>query len=241
MRSNWWNNQEIALSKPDDFDVLTGLFEVDLLSTGYLPFEGTGAVSTWRLTMPPGTNRFDFEAINDVVLSLKYTALNGGVTFRDGVLKLAALKPYGGDKLLDMKVDYEEDWTKFMEEHSSKAQQILKFDIDEVAPPHTTKAHVTGVYLRVAASSAPGKYVKFNITETIVLEVDLNDRNDWIYIFKEHSQQEPSVTDVVDAEHEVVFDLLNTPSDLKDQDGFLDPEKLFDIQIILFYDGDVRL
>ena len=242
MRSNWWNNQEIALSKPDDEGVLTGLFEVDLFSTSYLPFEGTGAVSTWRLTMPQSTNRFDFEAIDDVVLSVKYTALNGGVTFRDAVVKLPSLKPYVGDALLDMKVDFEEEWKKFIDNHPSQARQIFTFDLDDFVPPHVTKAYVTGVCLRLSAtSSVPGSYVKFNITDKIVLDVDLKASNDWIYIFKDHGQQNPSITDVLDAEHEVIFELGDTPIGLKDPDGYLDPDKLLDIQIVIFYEGEVKL
>ncbi|KAK3295313.1 uncharacterized protein B0H64DRAFT_432086 [Chaetomium fimeti] len=61
-----------------------GVFELGF-GTGarYAPFEGAGAVSTWRLELPPlGMARFDYETISDVVLHVQYTASDGGACLR---------------------------------------------------------------------------------------------------------------------------------------------------------------
>jgi hypothetical protein len=51
----------------------SGLFETNLRDDRYLPFEGAGAISTWRIELPIDVPQFDFESISDVVLHLRYT------------------------------------------------------------------------------------------------------------------------------------------------------------------------
>ncbi|MFL5739895.1 MAG: neuraminidase-like domain-containing protein [Flavisolibacter sp.] len=70
----------------------SGLFELNFRDDRYLPFEGCGAVSTWRLELPnPAVLQpFDYHTIADVILHLKYTAREGGSelkTVAEGVLK----------------------------------------------------------------------------------------------------------------------------------------------------------
>jgi hypothetical protein len=60
----------------------SGLFELNLRDERYLPFEGTGAIGTWRLAMPKGLKQFDDATIADVVLHIKYTARDGGETLK---------------------------------------------------------------------------------------------------------------------------------------------------------------
>jgi hypothetical protein len=53
----------------------TGLFELRLDDPILLPFEGGGVETTWRLELPKDANRFDFTTLVDVVLTVRYTAL----------------------------------------------------------------------------------------------------------------------------------------------------------------------
>ena len=53
LRQNWRPNQEIAISKASND---SGLFELNFNDLRYLPFEGTGAVSTWELKIPKASN-----------------------------------------------------------------------------------------------------------------------------------------------------------------------------------------
>jgi hypothetical protein len=55
-----------------------GLFEANLKDERYLPFEGRGAISTWRLELPSQFRPFDYATISDVVLHVRYTARQGG-------------------------------------------------------------------------------------------------------------------------------------------------------------------
>src|SRR5207253_6762318 len=56
----------------------SGLFELNFRDERYLPFEGSGVISKWRIDMPKDCNAFDFETITDVILRISYTAREGG-------------------------------------------------------------------------------------------------------------------------------------------------------------------
>ena len=69
-------------------------FEFNLHDERYLPFEGAGVISSWRLELPgklPSEFRpFDYRTISDVVLHIRYTARDGGETLRDAATKKMA-------------------------------------------------------------------------------------------------------------------------------------------------------
>src|SRR5690606_34814242 len=88
----------------------SGMFELNFNDPRYLPFEGTGAVSSWRLSMPRATNRIDFEAISDVILQVRYTACDGGAAFRRQVTSLPALRPFTGARFLSLRQQYSQQW-----------------------------------------------------------------------------------------------------------------------------------
>lgn len=56
-----------------------GVFELNFNDERYLPFEGTGAISTWELRLPE-VAQFDYQSITDVVMHMRYTARDGGST-----------------------------------------------------------------------------------------------------------------------------------------------------------------
>jgi hypothetical protein len=61
-----------------------GVFELSFRDERYMPFEGAGAVSRWRLELPKALRTFDYHSITDVILNLSYTAQEDG-TLRDQV------------------------------------------------------------------------------------------------------------------------------------------------------------
>ena len=56
----------------------SGLFELNFRDERYLPFEFCGAISTWKIELPPDNNAFDFDSLTDFVIKLNYTAREGG-------------------------------------------------------------------------------------------------------------------------------------------------------------------
>lgn len=60
----------------------SAMFELNFRDERYLPFEGCGAIGTWRLELPKEVRQFDYKTIADVVLHVKYTAREGGGSLR---------------------------------------------------------------------------------------------------------------------------------------------------------------
>jgi Tc toxin complex TcA C-terminal TcB-binding domain len=54
-----------------------GLFQTNLRDERFLPFEGAGAESTWKLELPQDYRAFDYTTISDVILHIRYTARQG--------------------------------------------------------------------------------------------------------------------------------------------------------------------
>ena len=51
-----------------------GVFELNFRDERLLPFEGAGADSSWRLSLPKSFRQFDYQTINDVIIHISYTA-----------------------------------------------------------------------------------------------------------------------------------------------------------------------
>lgn len=59
-----------------------GAFELTFSGERYLPFEGAGVISRWRLDLPLDFRPFDYDTISDIGLRLQYTARDGGALFK---------------------------------------------------------------------------------------------------------------------------------------------------------------
>ena len=71
-------NQQIALSRGFNDD---GQFQLDYHDERYLPFEYTGAISSWRLIFPNSTaQKTVLESMTDIIAHFSYTARPGGGT-----------------------------------------------------------------------------------------------------------------------------------------------------------------
>ncbi len=69
----------------------SGGFELNLSDTRYLPFEGAGAISSWKLSLPENFKQFDYNTINDVIVHIYYSAKYDKL-FRVKVEELPGLK-----------------------------------------------------------------------------------------------------------------------------------------------------
>ncbi|KAK6354955.1 putative Insecticidal toxin complex protein TccB2 [Orbilia brochopaga] len=81
-RYNLGSIQSIATSTAQSD---TGTFELNFRDERYLPFEGTGAISQWLLELPDVVRQFDYSTITDAVITLRYTARDGGDNLRKTV------------------------------------------------------------------------------------------------------------------------------------------------------------
>ena len=96
----------------------SGLFDVSLRDERYLPFEYSGVISQWQLTLPSDIPQFDFESISDVILHIRYTAREGGQSLKAAALanlktKIAAAQTVGSTRLFSMRHEFPSEWAKF--------------------------------------------------------------------------------------------------------------------------------
>lgn len=96
-----------------------GMFELNFRDERYLPFEGAGAISRWRIDLPTETNAFDFNTISDIVVQIKYTAREGGNALKTAAA--AALNKLLEDvknaplaRLFRLKHEFPTDWHRFL-------------------------------------------------------------------------------------------------------------------------------
>jgi hypothetical protein len=100
----------------------SGMFETNLRDERLLPFELSGAISTWQLNLPNPTTGypgFDYNTISDVILQIRYTARQGIVAASvNSSVKdiLQAAIPSGANLalLFSLPNDFPTEWSAFL-------------------------------------------------------------------------------------------------------------------------------
>ncbi len=113
-RDNYGAVQSIVTSNAQND---SGMFNPDFNDERYLPFEGAGAESTWRVSLPADLREFDYSTISDVILHVRYTSRQGGELLAEGATEwinsnLEATAE-GSVQLLSLKHDFPNEWYQF--------------------------------------------------------------------------------------------------------------------------------
>lgn len=129
-RYGFVENQAIATSSAQND---SGLFELNFRDERYLPFEGAGAISDWKLDLSGKWRlnadefvefpQFDFDTITDVILHLRYTtrdARDGGELKRAAIghmqTQLASeVREQGLFRLFSLRHEFPTEWHRFLE------------------------------------------------------------------------------------------------------------------------------
>lgn len=119
-----------------------GLFEANLRDERYLPFEGAGADSDWRLVLDKDANRFDFGGISDVILHIRYTARDGSDALRiPAKARLKTLQKNAATTtllyLFSLKSGYSDGWHRFLHPADTDLSQSLAVDFTNRLPTGT--------------------------------------------------------------------------------------------------------
>ena len=121
----------------------SGMFELNFRDERFLPFENTGAVSSWRLELPTEIRQFDYNTISDAILHVKYTAREGGSVLKtaaNGSLKerqnqiKQSLKKQGLHIVINLKHDMPNEW------HLLAVNGNVNLTIDKSRLPYLAKA-----------------------------------------------------------------------------------------------------
>jgi hypothetical protein len=127
----------------------TGMFEPNLRDERYLPFEGKALEnSRWRIELPATIRQFDYETISDVVLTIRYTAREGGSTLAvpvtaalatdlNEVIRLDANPETAGQlRIFSARAEFPEAWRSFLAAGAGNEPAELELDLSEQRFPH---------------------------------------------------------------------------------------------------------
>lgn len=130
----------------------SGLFETNLRDERYLPFENSGVVSEWQLTLPANPGRdepaqFDYNTISDVVLHLRYTAREGGGLLRNrAVANAAEVRAAGTVRLFSVRHEFPGAWAKFQNQVPGPNQRFeLTLDLRQEHYPFWAAGRLNNV------------------------------------------------------------------------------------------------
>jgi len=140
----------------------SGLFELNFRDERYLPFEGAGAISRWRLELsgkwPEGQwPQFDFQTIADVILHLRYTARDGGRGLKTAAIQNLhqALNPLpypaegsgtedqGLFRLFSLRHEFPTEWQRFLQAPASP--RSLSFVVTRERFPYFLQGKTLGI------------------------------------------------------------------------------------------------
>jgi hypothetical protein len=102
----------------------SGMFELNFRDDRYLPFEGGGVISDWKveLTQDPELRLFDHSTISDVIFHVNFTAREDAGLFRENAINY--LKSYIRNeadlrneplmRMFSLRHDFSTEWNKFL-------------------------------------------------------------------------------------------------------------------------------
>jgi hypothetical protein len=146
----------------------SGLFELIFRDERYLPFEGSGVISSWQFGLATAVQQFDYSTISDVILHIKYTAQEGDVPFKtaaetninDRINKmLVSATDQGLMRYFSGRHDFSNEWYQFLNAPAGQ-DQVLTLNIPPERFPYFAQKisgknlAVTGIEL-FADTNAP--------------------------------------------------------------------------------------
>lgn len=186
VRANWRANQQVALSHVDQYTENNGMFELNFGDARYLPFEGTGAVSNWRLEINGKKGSYNPADLLDVTVKLRYTAKQGGDRFANEVKGI--LKPYNATSFLDLAYNFPDEWAALTQVGSDAVTITLTRDMF----PNMSSSKIIGLFVRYEYAGDGGSTLTINDAlqvpnNTYVQPSNLSvgqNGSDWTFTFK---------------------------------------------------------
>jgi hypothetical protein len=171
----------------------SGRFQLEAGDERY-PFEGAGAISRWRIDLPPKFRAFDYDSISDVIFELKYTARNDGALAGTALAALQAELDSATSgplfRLFSLRHDFPNEWQTLQTGTHAATLPVAKDRfpflvqqgditvaevhtaaiLKEARPAVTYKATITpngGSPIDMLWASGPGRYRKDGKSATI--------------------------------------------------------------------------
>ncbi len=138
----------------------SGVFQLDFRDERYLPFEGSGVISEWKLQLNnPQLAQYDYNTISDVILHLSYTARDGGEVYRKTIESQlqAKIDSYFGSvkplqQMISVKQTMTDEWAR-LANSTEEVNYLLAVDLGLNNFPYYLRSRgITITNLTVAAS-----------------------------------------------------------------------------------------
>lgn len=106
-----------------------GVFQLNFRDDRYMPFEGAGAISSWKLDLPKTFKQFDYQTINDIMIHISYTAeydelFRDEVEKQNGVIE-ATLKNNALSRIISLRQEFSTDFHRLTEQ-SVNTEVLIK-------------------------------------------------------------------------------------------------------------------
>ena len=129
--------QSIATSRSQND---SGLFELNFRDERYLPFEGNGVISHWRLNLANEFRQFDYNTITDVIMTIYYTACDGGTALKNAAVSHLQTQinelvngddPLGLYQAFDMRHNFPTEWHRFLHPPADQVGNIMTLPVTQ--------------------------------------------------------------------------------------------------------------
>ena len=130
-------NVPIASIAVSSLEEESGVFELNFHDERYLPFEGAGVISKWRIELPDKFRQFDYDTISDIIIRLRYTSVDGGDKLKkpasDSVMEyIKSVEELSREEGLfaffDLKNEFPSEWHKANQPAGGANERVLTID-----------------------------------------------------------------------------------------------------------------
>ncbi|VVB63473.1 Uncharacterised protein [uncultured archaeon] len=159
------------------------MFELNFNDNRYLPFEGAGAISDWKLQLSGKWKnegdivdlaQFDFSTISDVILHIKYTAKDGHESLKGKALKslIDLVSTEEQLRIFSAKHEFPDEWYKFLQQTAGASEsQKMKLDFSPgrfpfKSPNWEIEIDSLDIYLDIKESSELKSTIVVGITNS---------------------------------------------------------------------------
>lgn len=141
----------------------SGVWEPSLRDERRMPFEGRGAISRWRLELPAEFRQFDYDTIADVVLTMRYSARDGGERMRVAAVealdeRLAQVEAQPMALMLSLRHEYPSEWARLSAPGEGDRTEILEIPTQRFPAAlgrHTLKVQKVDVFTSPQDAAVP--------------------------------------------------------------------------------------
>ena len=218
-----------------------GVFELNFRDERYMPFEGAGAISTWKLELPGVFRHFDYNSISDVIFHISYTAKDDGL-FKETVETnlQGTLIDYAIDhdliRLFSMKHEFSNELHRFLYPPTEEADQEITMTIDRKNFPYFLHDETISVQqVELIVKLKPG-CDEFSGQIAISRGTDAPLDSEGIVLVPYSDPEDPDFADLYKATFEIPGEISDGDQwTLKVTDDRLDPEGVENIGLLFYY------